>query len=128
MAATPDVANSTYNAALSVLNNVKAAYDQANADYLDSLNDQADGAGLAIDESAHQLLAQYVAGKSPYTGSQYCVPNGGGYLISYGSGEDTIYQQMDSSMKYVSNMTIKSGGHGSSSFKNRFILGCYSSI
>ncbi|WP_243674294.1 hypothetical protein [Lentilactobacillus kisonensis] len=114
MAATADIAKNAYNSTLSVLNNVKAAYDQANADYLDSLNDQANGAGLDINESAHQLMAQYVVGDSPYVGSQYCIPYGGGYLISYSSGEDTIYQQMDSSMKYVSKMTVKNGGHGSS--------------
>lgn len=114
MAATADIAKNAYNSTLSVLNNVKAAYDQANTDYLDSLDDQANGAGLDINESAHQLMAQYVVGKSPYVGSQYCIPYGGGYLISYSSGEDTIYQQMDSSMKYVSKMTVKNGGHGSS--------------
>lgn len=114
MAATADIAKNAYNSTLSVLNNVKAAYDQANADYLDSLDDQANGAGLDINESAHQLMAKYVVGKSPYIGSQYCVPYGGGYLISYNSGEDTIYQQMDSSMKYISKMTVKNGGHGSS--------------
>lgn len=114
MAATADIAKNAYNSTLSVLNNVKAAYDQANTDYLDSLDDQANGAGLDINESAHQLMAQYIVGKSPYVGSQYCIPYGGGYLISYSSGEDTIYQQMDSSMKYVSKMTVKNGGHGSS--------------
>lgn len=114
MAATSDVAKNAYNSALSVLDSTQAAYNQANSDYLESLNNQTDGAGLDIDESSHKLLAQYTSGTSPYIGSQYCVPYSGGYLISYNSGENTIYQQMDSSMKYVSKMIVVNGSHGSS--------------
>lgn len=111
---TADVVKSAYNSALSTLESVQAAYDQANNDYLNGLNDAADGKELSIDESSHSLLAQYPIGKSPYIGSQYTVPYNGGYLISYASGSDTVYQMMDSSMKYVSKMTITDGGHGSS--------------
>ena len=114
MTTAADVVKSAYNSALSILESVQAAYDQANNDYLKSLNDVADGKGLSIDESSHSLLAQYTVGKSPYIGSQYTVPYNGGYLISYASGSDTVYQMMDSSMKYVSKMTITDGGHGSS--------------
>lgn len=111
---TADVVKSAYNSALSTLESVQATYDQANNDYLNGLNDAADGKGLSIDESSHSLLAQYTIGKSPYIGSQYTVPYNGGYLISYASGSNTVYQMMDSSMKYISKMTITDGGHGSS--------------
>ena len=59
MAATSDVAKNAYNSALSVLDSTQAAYNQANSDYLESLNNQTDGAGLDIDESSYKLLAQY---------------------------------------------------------------------
>lgn len=119
MSTASDTVNTAYNQALSVYTSAKSAYDNANQDYLklssSAADSEASGQLLSINQAGNKLIGKYYeTSRTTYNGSQYTVPFGDGYLISYPSGGNTVYEQMSSTFKYESAMVITNGGHGGS--------------
>ena len=119
MSTASDTVKTAYNQALSVYTAAKSAYDNAQQTYLKmssaNVDQNSSGQLMNINQAGYKLLAKYTEQPgTTYNGSQYTVPYGDGYLISYPKGSDTVYEKMTSALKHESAMVVTNGGHGGS--------------
>lgn len=119
MSTASDAAKNAYSSALATLNKTESAYEQANTDYLNMLDQSTDGDDtgkyVSINQAGNKKVGQYTAKTTiPYIGAQYILPYNDGYLGTEIGSDGLCFVRFDGSLKPLDYMTVKNGGHGGS--------------